>query len=214
MRKRQNLSVSNSGYSVVDLVEKVGNSAAALGGVFTYSDFFNMLPLETERKIQRFTARLINKGIITKVKRGVYAVKNPDLWVLASRISPKGYISGDNILAKNGLTGTIPAKRVIIVSPLPRRVYESPFGSVYSLQIKKELMFGFTSREKGVRVADNEKAFLDLVYFYQRGMRFVASPYEGIDLWKLDKKKLAKYLTAYRDKKFTNFVERILSGTD
>jgi hypothetical protein len=71
-----------------------------------------------------------------------------------------------------------------------------------------------TFRKKGIQVADNEKAFLDLAYYYQRGNRFVATPYEGIDLEKLDRKKLSKYLKNYSDKKFTYFVERIFRGNN
>lgn len=199
--------------SFLGLAMKIQEEARALGGVLTYADFFNLLPLQAERKVRRAINKLIAEGVIFKIKRGVYATKTTDLWVLASRLCPRGYISTDNVLSKNGLIGTIPARRVFILSPLPKKLYKTPAGMVYSLQIKKELMFGYSIFEKGIPVADNEKAFLDLAYFYQRGIRFVASTFEGIDLEKLNRKKLSNYLKAYQDKKFINLVKGIFNGT-
>lgn len=208
------MTFSDSCYSLVNLAGQVRHFSVEVGGVFTYADFFNMLPLDPGRKIQRAIARLIHEGVITKIKRGIYITKDADLWVLASRLCPRGYISTDNVLSRNGLIGTIPARRVFILSALPRKIYETPAGLVYSLQIKKELMFGFSSQEKGIQAADSEKAFLDLLYFYQRGVRFVADPYRGIDQGKLDEPKMWKYLKAYRDKKYTNFFRKVFSGID
>jgi hypothetical protein len=132
----------------MDLARKVREESEALSGVFLYSDFFNMLPVLSKRKVQRWIVRLIEEGVITKVKKEIYVTKNPDLWVLAARLSPGGYISMDNVLSKNGLIGTIPARRVFILSSLAKRIYETPAGLIYALQIKKDLMFGFNLQKK------------------------------------------------------------------
>ncbi len=200
--------------SIIPITEKLRGYDSEMGGVYTTADLYNLigeLDLEAKRRTLR---RLLREGVLSRVARGTYMSKNPDLGVLASALIPQGYISADNILAKNGLIGTVPAKRMIIVSPKRKRVYSTPYGEIWNLQIQKNLMFGFTEARGGMKLADNEKAFLDLLYYFQKGMRFVVDPYGGIDVWKLNSKKLKKYLKKYKNPKFVKFVENIFDGTD
>ena len=49
---------------------------------------------------------------------------------------------------------------------------------------------GFSTLKNGVRVADNEKAYLDLLYFYMKGARYVFDPLHEVRVNKLNPKKI------------------------
>src|SRR4030095_14611221 len=95
-----------------------------------------------------------------------------------------------------------------------RKTLETAFGSLRYFSIKKDLMFGTTFLKNGVVAADSEKAYLDLLYFYMKGARFVIDPLQDVALWKLNRKKLRKYLKAYKNPKFVKFVEGLVRESD
>jgi hypothetical protein len=64
-----------------------------------------------------------------------------------------------------------------------------------------------------VAVADNEKAYLDLLYYYMRGYRFNIDPFIDVNVSKLDKKKYFSYLKKYKNPKFVKFAERMVYGS-
>src|SRR5215831_1168898 len=103
----------------------------------------------------------------------------------------------DSVLAKNGLVGTIPRYSVSLVYPGRKTTIETPFGSsVRYFSIRPDLIFGISTLKNGVKVADSEKAYLDLLYYYTKAARFVIDPLKDVSLWKLDLKKIKKYLKA------------------
>ena len=114
----------------------------------------------------------------------------------------------DSLLAKNGLIGTIPEKMISAVTRRPRReIIKTPFGSIRYFSIKKELFFGLAPYRQGIRVADNEKAYLDLLYYYTKGARFVIDPLQEVNVQKLNRRKINLYLKRYRNPKFVRFVQ-------
>ena len=63
----------------------------------------------------------------------------------------------------------------------------------------------------GVRVADKEKAFLDVLYFHLRGRVYPFDLYSDIRLEAFDSMRLREYLKRYRNPKFVAFAESFLS---
>jgi hypothetical protein len=59
-------------------------------------------------------------------------------------------------------------------------------------------------------MADTEKAFIDLLYFYVKGARFLIDPLKDVNIEKLDRKKLLAYLKKYKNPKFVKFVKGFL----
>ena len=197
--------------SLTLLLERIQKFGSELGGVFTYSDLCILIGSGSDLKNKRTIARLLKEKVLFKVQRGFYVTAQVDLWVLASQIKKDSYISMDSALARNGLIGTIPAYRVSSVYPgAGRKAIETPFGSLRYFSIKKDLIFGTTRMKTGVRVADSEKAYLDTLYFYTKGVRFVMDPLRDVNRKKLDLKKLKKYLKAYKNPKFVKFVEGLI----
>lgn len=192
-------------------LERIGRFAAQQGGVFSYADLFNLLAAGSELQNKRIVQRLLREGVLRKVQRGFYTTGAVDLWALASRLKSGAYISMDSVLAKNGLVGTVAEGSISAVRPggVGGQV-ETATGLLRYFGIQRDLAFGFSTRPDGVAVADSEKAFLDLLYYYQKGARFVFDPRSEVRVGKLDPKRLKKYLKSYRNPKFLKFVEGVL----
>lgn len=202
------------GVPIAEAIGKIGTFSKDLGGVFTFSDLWNLIGLASSDRTAKVVNRLVRDGVLLKIRRGLYVVKSADLWVLASRLREGSYVSLDSVLARNGLIGTVPSRSVSAVSTGNPKTVETPVGKIRYFKIQPALFFGFTKAPMGVRVADSEKAYLDLLYYHVKGARFVVDPLKDIDLWKLDRAKVRKDLKRYRNPKFRRFVEGILRGQD
>lgn len=196
--------------STSQINQRIQAIAAEMGGVFTFSDLFNVIGLASSDRTAKVLLRLAREGLLIKVRRGIYATRSPDLWVLASRLKAQACISMDSVLAKNGLIGTLPAKSVSLIYPGNTQTMVTPAGRFRFFKIKRELLFATQKLDNGIIAADNEKAFLDMLYYHIKGAKFVVDPRTDVDLWKLDIKKIKKYLKIYRNPKFIKFVEGIL----
>lgn len=198
--------------SIAILIERVRKIAPGMGGVFSYGDLSNLIGAGSKQRNERAIKGLIREGVLYKIQRGIYTTKNPDLWVLGSRLQKNAYVSMDSILAKNLLIGTIPERSASFVYPgIGRRVIETPFGILRFFSSQKSLLFGFSRLPNGVSVADSEKATLDILYYFMRGASFVVDPLNEISLRKLDRPKIEKYLKKYRNARFVAFVKGRLS---
>lgn len=193
------------------LLERLQTLGPSLGGVFSFGDLCNLIGAGSEVKNAKVIKRLVREGLVQRVWRGFYSVKDPDLWVLGSRIKKDAYVSMDSVMAKNGLVGTLPERSVSLVYTGRKAVIETPRGfSLRFFSIQPDLFFGFSAMENGVKVADSEKAYLDLMYFYTKGTRYVFDPLNEVDLKKLNRKKLIGYLKRYKNPKFVKFVRGLM----
>jgi len=198
--------------SSFELPQKILKYSKELGGIFSTTDLFNIInekqPLTNKRRIQR----LESAGILTRIKRGIYVTEDFDLWRLAAQIRPQCYISMFSILATNGFTGTVPQNTVSVVCLGLQKNLTVLNKQLNFYSIKKGLFFGFTSDSFGVCRADNEKAYLDVLYYYNRGYTFAIDPLTEIRTNKLNKKKVLKYLEKYKNPKFKEFVKGRLNA--
>ncbi len=194
------------------LIERLQKLGPLLGGVFSFGDLCNLIGAGSEVKNAKVIDRLIRQGLLQRIFRGFYVTKNFDLWVLGARIKKNAYVSMDSVMAKNGLVGTIPERSVSLVYPGRKTVIETTQGfSIRFFSIQPDLLFGFSNLENGVKVADNEKAYLDLMYFYMKGARYVFDPLSEVNLQKLNRKKLMSYLKRYKNPKFIKFVKGLIN---
>lgn len=197
--------------SLFQLAQTINTYSRELGGVFTFGDLWNLAGTKSSDRTAKVIRRLVQEKILHKIRRGLYVTASPDLWILASRLKAKTCISMDSVLARNGLIGTTP-KGVSVVYPGNPQTLATPFGKIRFFKIKKNLLFGSKILPNGVTVADNEKAYLDSLYYYMKGARFVIDPQKDVDLWRLDRAQLQKYLKRYKNPKFRRFVEGLING--
>jgi hypothetical protein len=123
-------------------------------------------------------------GIVTRVRRGLWAVPNhPDFSPYA--VVPclfanarAGYVSLLSALNLHGMIEQIP-RVVHIISPSQRPVLRTPVGTYVFHQIGKALFGGFAAyrRTGSFDIAKPEKAVFDTLYFSARkGRRFAGLP--------------------------------------
>lgn len=183
-------------------------------GVFTISDLSNLFLSKTEVEIQQKLKPFLKEKILNRFCRGIYVAQNFDLEWLSQRICPDSAISFGSALAKEMLIGSIPQKTVYAVKIGKTRIYKSPLGQIVHFGFAaagKELWFGYEMAKNGIRYADMEKAFLDTLYFYQKGRKFSFNIYSDIQVDRLNPKKLQKYLMKYKNPKFRTFVQGVLN---
>jgi len=165
-------------------------------------------PVELQQKLRPF----LKAGVLFRFCRGFYVAKDFKLEALSQKIAPASAISFGSVLAKEMLIGSIPKKCVYAVKLGTSRTYKSPYGQVVHLGLTESLWFGYSKWIKSVRYADKEKAFLDTLYFYQKGHKFSFNIYSDIQTDKLDLKILETYLEKYKNMRYRKFVEGVLSG--
>lgn len=186
--------------------------ASKHGGVFTVYDLSNFFlaqhPVELQQRLKPF----LRAKVLYRFSRGFYVTEGFKLEILSQRICPASAISFGSVLAKELLIGSIPQKTVYAVKIGPSRTYASPLGQVAHLGISPNLWFGYNQWKSGVRYADKEKAFLDTLYFYQKGAKFSFNIYADIQTDRLDDKVLKRYLNHYKNQKFKKFVEGVIHG--
>ncbi len=184
-------------------------------GVFTVSDLSNLFLAKTEVDIQQKLKPFLKEKILNRFCRGIYIAQNFDLEWLSQRICPDSAISFGSVLAKERCIGSIPQKTVYAVKVGKTRIYKSPMGQVVHLgfaAVGNQLWFGYVVAQNGIQYADAEKAFLDTLYFYQKGRKFSFNIYSDIQVDRLNPKKLKKYLGRYKNPKFKTFVKGVLNG--
>jgi len=195
-------------YANSKLVEKW---AAEFRGVFSLADLRNLLNPTSDVVLFQRLKKLRALGVIRRFSRAFYVTEGFSLETLSSRICPDSCISFSTVLADAMVIGSIPANTVTAVKSGPSREYLSEWGNVVHLGLADHLMFGYTVVD-GVRYADKEKAFLDTVYYYQKGRRYSFDPYTDVNIDLLDRQRLRRYIGRYRNPGFATFVEGFLNA--
>lgn len=200
------------GYTLLEIANKINSISPDMGGVFSYADLSSIIASGSVLQNSRMIARLTKEGVLTKIQRGVYVTVGYDMWFLASRIDPKSYISMDTVLAKEAIIATVPKGQVSAVRINKRcRRIATPEGDIVFHSLNRKLDFGITTQASGVNVATPERAYLDLLYFHQKGSRFVIDPYAEVNLSKLNTRLILKHLSWYKNPKFITFVKGLLA---
>ena len=177
-----------------------------LEGVFTLPDLKVIFDENTEITLFRAVRKLIEARDLIKVKRGIYAIPDASLAAISCRIEPASYISTGTVLAQNAIIGSIPARRIQAVKRGRPRIYKCQLGTIEHLSIAPHLYFGFDSID-GKKVANKEKAFLDVCYYYYKGKTFSFDPATDINQADIDMTVVNSYLKKY-DKQFISFFKQ------
>ncbi len=182
---------------------------SAMNGVFSINDLRNLLNEPNDVLLHRRIKSLERSGFLSRFKQGFYTTDYFNPLALACRIYPDAYISLGTVLAENLIIGSIPAKTVYAVRPGRNKEFTNRDLTLLYLSIQPELIFG-TERINGITKALPEKAFLDTLYFYQKGLPLSFNIYEDIETSKLDSTKILLWLERYKNPKFRTFVKGIL----
>jgi len=175
-------------------------------GVITTSELKTLLQPKSRVEFYRNLKKMEEGEIVQKFCRGIYTIPNPDLTIVSQRLQPKSYLSFSNALAYHLVIGSIPKKTVYAIKIGKNRGYKNRKSEILFFGIHPNLFFGFETKN-GIKMADKEKAFLDTLYFYQKGKKYSFDIYSDLTLERLDQKKINKYLKKYKNPKFVKFVQ-------
>ncbi|MDO8526831.1 MAG: hypothetical protein Q7T03_03980 [Deltaproteobacteria bacterium] len=197
---------------IITVIEGINRFKAGMGGVFGYSDLSNIMGTYSTVTNSRAIQKLVKAKILTRIQRGFYVTRPFDLFTLSQRLAPDSYISMDSALAQRGFIGTIPKERLSVVWMKPRaKKIKTPNGDIIYCSLSADLFFGF-EMQGAIAMATPEKAFIDMLYFYTKGRRFVIDPLTEVDVSRLNKKSVNAYLKKYKNPKFVKFARRILNA--
>lgn len=199
------------------IIRRLEQFETVQNGVFETSELKQVFQVGNIVALNQKLKPYLRSGILRRFCRGYYVTQRFGLEALSQKISPSSVISFGNVLAREMLIGSIPHHTVYAVKPGPSRTYSTAnLGTVVHFGFSaatsgKLLSFGKTWKG-GVCYADKERAFLDTLYFHQRGNRFSFNVYSDIRLDLLDQNKIKKYLRHYKNPKFHKFVWGVLHG--
>jgi hypothetical protein len=180
-----------------------------MGGVFSINDLRNLFNQTNDVLLHREIKNLEGENILVRFRKGFYVTKqyNPEL--LACRIYPESYISCGTVLAKQLIIGSIPSKTIYAVKIGRNKEFEGLGFRIHYFGIKPELLFEITF-EDGIRYASAEKAFVDTLYFYQKGEKFSFDPFSDINISLLNREKIERILDHYSNPRFKSFVKGMI----
>jgi len=186
----------------------------------TYTEFkntFRQQPLislanvPATEALRRQLSRWQNKGLIIKLRKGLYVLNEHDRKIHPSRIflanalcSPS-YVSTEYAL---GYYDLIPEKIEDVTSVTTKNIkkFSNIFGTFIYQHLKTNLFFGFKEiqdeNKLPVFIAEPEKAMLDFIYlnlsdFKDKDKNIFAESYRFQNLEILKKKKLSDYARKY-----------------
>jgi len=178
-------------------------------GVFTIGDLKTLFNEFNELSLIRKINKLIENKVIKKFSRGYYVTESFNIEHLSAVIVETSYISLNSILAKELIIGSVPKYKLSCVKTGRNREYTDGAAAIKYFSISEKLFFGYSTIE-GINYADKEKAFIDTLYFYQKGNKFSFNIFEDINVSKLDTGLVLTYLKEYKNPKFVNFVKGYL----
>jgi predicted transcriptional regulator of viral defense system len=186
--------------------------------VFSLNDIRKTYPDFHRRRLNEWQ----DKGYIKKLRRGYYmfsdlALNEQALYLIANKIYAPSYVSLEAALSYYGL---IPegVYSMTSVSTMKTAEFKAPIARFYYKSIKPMLFFGYrleVFRGQAYKIAEIEKAFLDYVYFNPKiadGSDFYEWRFNSEEFLAMaDIPKLQQYTSAFKNKRLTVRVNRVLA---
>ena len=135
--------------------------------VFTLADVSIMFPKISYENIKARMFYLAVKGMIKKVRRGIFVKDNYDVLELANKLYSPSYISLETVLVKAGIIFQY-YREIFSISYLSRALSVAGNDLRYR-KIKDEILLNHQGIERinQAEAATKERAFLDAVFLYK-----------------------------------------------
>lgn len=134
----------------------------------------------------------IKKGVLKRIRRGIYVKTDFDIFELATKIYSPSYISLETVLEKEGVIFQH-YKTVFVVSYLSRKLKAGELEIQYR-KIKNDILLNplGIKKENSYAIATKERAFLDALYLYKNYY------FDNLDI--LDKNEVYKIAQIYKSR--------------
>lgn len=190
--------------------KKLKNLLDMQNGVLSTTDLWAIISPTSNVDFYRQIKKIKKEELISKVCRGFYIGEDFSVAHLVMAIKPDSYLSLEYALAYYNMIGTYSETKIRPILPRVIKDLRSKQVIIEFKKLKKELCFGYKVID-GIRMATPEKALLDTLYFYQKGIKFYFDIYSDIDCLEIDHQQIFKYLKKYQNPKFIKFVQDYLN---
>ncbi|MCL5986121.1 MAG: type IV toxin-antitoxin system AbiEi family antitoxin domain-containing protein [Actinobacteria bacterium] len=136
--------------------------------------YFTLADLEKILRMQRDSLyvtlnRLVKDGVLIRLKRGVYQpeFQGLELERAANELYYPSYISFESALSRYGILSQIPYTMTFATTRRSKKILLAEREVKYR-QLKKKYFFGY-KLDKGIYIAEPEKAILDQLYMMSKG---------------------------------------------
>lgn len=196
---------------MLENTQKLLEFAPKVGGVFSLSELSSLFDISSQQMLWIKIGQFEDAGLLKRYSRGIYVTQGFDRMILSAKVRTDSYVSFGSALAFYKLIGTESPFLVSCVVSSKASEYKGDVNLSYA-QISKNLYFGTTFLDNGVRIADAEKAVLDTLYFYLHKKTFYFNIFQDINFLALSKEKMDSYLDRYANPKFITFVRNTVYG--
>ena len=140
-------------------------------------------------KPRHYTSLFLRRdNSVSRIERGLYAIKGASEYEIASHIIVPAYISLISALRFHNLTEQMPNTIYVLSYKRHRPIADINGYKIIFKTVKKDLMFGY-SKIDGVFVASPEKAVVDMIYLNA----FIEYAAEAVESGKLNNTLVIKY---------------------
>lgn len=178
--------------------------------VFDEKDLKILFNQDLNLEFYRTYKKFFELGLLKRFCRGIYVSEGFDLLEVNRKLEPESYLSFEYVLAKHSLIGTYSPYKVRSVTKQKKsRTFVFQNYSLEQFKVCNDSFFGFSIID-GYRTATPEKAYLDCLYFYTKGLKYSFDLFSDLDIQLLDQSLVHQYLIHYRNPKFISFVKGLL----
>jgi len=162
---------------------------------WSVADLQKILGYKDRRTLLVALHRLVCQGVLVRMRRGIYrvSIRSADTAVLANLLYRPSYLSFESALSRFGVLNQIPYTVTLATLKRSKRTILQATDVEYR-QLRADLFFGYRL-EKGLEIAEPEKALLDSLYLMKRGR--LSLPLDELDLSGLSARKLKSYGTRF-----------------
>ena len=181
--------------------------------IFT-PQIFSQLFDTNKTATKHFLETHVKSDLFTRLKKGLYALKTdpPTEEEIANQLYKPSYISFEYALSFYGLLPEMPYA-ITSATTKPTRNFTVSSQLFSYKTIKKEVYTGYSLLKQNKHsffIADQEKAYLDYLYFVYLGKNPTNDRLFSLAKNKINKNKLQQYLLLFKNPKFTKFIKALL----
>ena len=139
--------------------------------IFRLEDIFKWFPLENRRTVISQLSGWTNKGLLQRLKRGVYKFSDfqvKDTFILSDLLYSPSYISKESALNYYGIIPDIPFAITSVTTNKSIDFHSKEYGLFIYSHIKPTLFFSYKTIKTDIynyKIALPEKALFDFIYF-------------------------------------------------
>ena len=172
---------------------------------WSVADLQKVLGYKNRQTLLVVLHRLVSQGVLARMRRGIYrvSISSVEGALLANLLYTPSYLSFESALSQYGILSQVPYTITLATTRRSKKMTLDGTAVEYR-QLRGDLFFGHRI-EKGLDIAEPEKALLDALYLMKRGKLSLAL--EELDVSGLSRGKLGSY-----GSRFPGYVRAALAG--